>query len=187
MEKKTQNPSPTQQPKPAAHLSFPRGPLFFRRPSSPVRFLLPLPFSRADPEKKPPGPARPHAPEPRLHPLAAQLPGPPRDPARAAARSAAPPLTGRTRPSSLTSRLPRATPGRVLAVISAPRQPLDPHAEAGLPFLNTPWPSPAPHLPTQPPSLTLARRHRSSRRAAVPLLRREHTSPLHHGPHKPPH
>ena len=62
-------------------------------------------------------------------------------------------LTGRARLSSPTSRLPRATPGRVLAVISAPRQPLDPHAEAGLPFLNTPWPSPcapSPHAAAIP-------------------------------------
>ena len=143
IERKTQTQSSTKPTRPTPSLFTARpkrvaAPLQRYPPAAQLRSARPsIPLTRPGPtaarDASTPAPPQralgPLAPTParRLHPL---------------------PHRARTSGALSTSRNARPSPRRDLRAASA----LDPHAEAGLPFLNKPWPSPAPHLPTQPPS-----------------------------------
>ena len=134
--KKTHGPLPFSQPSPASLSA-----CLARSGPAPASARPRLSLTRG-PASGPALPARPSR-----SPACAY--SPPRS-ARVAPRRAVHPLPrwARTSGAPSTSRNARPSPRRDLRATSA----LDPHAEAGLPFLNKPWPSPAPHLPTQPPS-----------------------------------
>ena len=151
IERKTQTQSSTKPTRPTPSLFTARP----KRVAAPLQRYPPAAQLRSARPSTPP-PTRPSIPLTRPGPTAARDASTPAPPQRAlgplaptpahrlhpwprrACTSGAPPSSRNARPS----------PRRDLRAASA----LDPHAEAGLPILNTPWPSPVPHLPTQPPS-----------------------------------
>src|SRR6185436_16491772 len=118
------------------------------------------------PNPLPPGlpSAAQHAPAPAARSLSTST-ARPRSPRRVAAHAPpasanwgpqdsrdAPPLlpTPRARLSSPTSVYLVQTASRIPAAITAPRQPWTRTPRPAPPFLNAPWPPPAPYLSTQP-------------------------------------